>query len=298
MNVVRFLIVICLFNVFACTTREEKGHNHIPYPFPLPDTTALTFLKGVVSGDSLDFNAAFSPDGKAYYFTRSIKGQLILYVARYDSIWHTAVPVPFTEAGYSQADPAFGPDGKLYFISNRPKDARDTLADYDIWFVTPQAEGWSPIQNLTAVNSDSNEYYISVAHNSNLYFASSRAGGLGQEDIYVSAYSEGNYGMPRNLGPAINSEKSEYDPGISQQEDMLVFASSKRSDTFGGADLYGAVRGKDGVWKPAVHFGPAFNTGTREYCPYFAPGGDYFFFSSQGDVKWIDIKAVRSVLRP
>ena len=287
-----------MLSMLACTSHEEKNHSHIPYPAPLPDTTALTFLKGIVSGDSLDFNAAFSPDGKSYYFTRSIRGQLTIYVTRYDSTWNTPVQVSFAEAGYSQADPAFGPDGKLYFISNRPKDASDTLADYDIWFVTPQGDGWSSIQNLTAVNSDSNEYYISVAHNSDLYFASSRGGGLGQEDIYVSAYGEGNYGMPQNLGPAINTEKSEYDPGISQQEDMLVFASSKRSDTFGGADLYGAVRGKDGAWRPAVHFGSGLNTDTREYCPYFAPVGDYFFFSSQGDVKWINIEAVRRTLRP
>ncbi|MBT1708377.1 PD40 domain-containing protein [Fulvivirgaceae bacterium PWU5] len=298
MNVVRLLIAVCLLNIFACTTREEKEHDPIPYPFPLPHTTALTFLKGIVSTDSLDFNAAFSPDGKAYYFTRSINGQLILYFTRYDSIWHTAVPVPFTEAGYSQADPAFGPDGKLYFISNRPKDSSDTLADYDIWYVSPQGDGWSPLQNLAVVNSDSNEYYISVAHNSNIYFASSRAGGLGQEDIYVSEYSGGNYGMPQNLGPAINSEMSEYDPGISPREDLLVFASSKRTDTFGGADLYGTTRGDDGVWKPAVHFGPTFNTGTREYCPYFSPDEAYFFFSSQRDVKWVGIEAVRSTLQP
>jgi hypothetical protein len=215
-------VAIILLTMLACTSREEKMHS-LPYPTPAPDTTALTFLKGVVSSDSVDFNAAFSPDGKSYYFTRSIKGQLTIYVTRYDSTWNTPVPVSFAEAGYSQADPAFGPDGKLYFISNRPKDASDTLADYDIWFVNPQGRDWSPIQNLSAVNSDSNEYYISVAHNSNLYFASSRAGGLGQEDIYVSA----------------------------------------------------------------------FNTNAREYCPYFAPGGDYFFFSSQGDVKWINIGAVR-----
>ncbi|MBT1690794.1 TolB-like translocation protein [Dawidia soli] len=222
---------------------------------------------------------------------------MVLYVTRYDSTWNTPGQVPFTEAGYSQADPAFGPDGTLYFISNRPKDATDTIVDFDIWFVSPQAEGWSPIQNLAAVNSDSNEYYISIAHNSNLYFASSRVGGLGQEDIYVSEYSEGNYGEPRNLGPAINSEKSEYDPGISPQEDALVFASSKRNDTFGGADLYGAIRDEHGDWKSAVHFGPAVNTDAREFCPYFTRDGDYFFFSSQRDVKWIGIEAVRAALR-
>ena len=50
-------------------------------------------------------------------------------------------------------DPAFAPDGKLYFISNRPKDQSDTIADYDIWFVAPLADGrWSAPENLKSIN--------------------------------------------------------------------------------------------------------------------------------------------------
>jgi hypothetical protein len=40
----------------------------------------------------------------------------------------------------------------------------------------------------------------------------------------------------------------------------------------------------------SVNLGTNFNTKTREFCPYFSPDSNYFFFSSEGNVKWIDMK--------
>jgi hypothetical protein len=293
-------VLLLLPVMFSCNPRGEGGDTvNIPYPDPHPDSVAVTFLPDVVSKDSLDFNAAFSPDGQSYYFTRSENKQLIMYTSHYNgSQWTAPARVSFTEPGYSQADPAFGPDGKLYFISNRPGHATDTLGDYDIWFVSPEGAGWSAPQNLAAVNTDSAEYYISFAGNGNLYFASGRAGGFGQEDIYVSERVDSAYAAPRNLGAAVNTDKSEYDPGISPGEDLIVFASSKREDSYGAADLYGAKRPPNGEWTTAIHFGKTLNTTTREYCPYFSPDGRYFFFSSERDVKWIGIEAVRQAWHP
>lgn len=303
MKPIRSSFIFLVFNVVAaglvlsCTAgRDEHAQADIPYPQPLPDTVAKVFLPGVISKDSLDFNAAFAPDGRSFYFTRSENKKLTIYCSRHEGgSWSEPTQAPFTEARYAQADPAFGADGSLYFISNRPKDQTDTLPDYDIWFVSPQAGGgWSAPQNLQAVNTDSAEYYISFAQNGNLYFASSRAGGLGEEDIYVSRWTSGQYTAPQNLGASVNSEKSEYDPGVSPAEDLIVFASSGRLDTFGGADLYGARRFSEGNWQPATHFDHVFNTSTREYCPYFSPDSRYFFFTSERDVKWIGINAIMS----
>jgi Tol biopolymer transport system component len=294
------LLTLPLLGVVSCAPRHEgKQAAAIAYPEPTPDSVAIPFLPGVVSKDSLDFNAAFSADGKSYYFTRSENKKLIIYASTHDGTrWTEPVPAAFTEAGYSQADPAFGPDGKLYFISNKPRHAADTLDDYDIWFVTPQDKGWSAPQNLAAINTDSAEYYISFTDKGNLYFASARAGGYGQEDIYVSELVNGAYAQPRNLGAAINTDKSEYDPGISPAEDMIVFASSRRADSYGAADLYGAKRSTQGEWTTAMHLGKTINTDTRDYCPYFSPDGRYFFFSSERNVKWIGIGAFQQAWRP
>ena len=77
---------------------------------------------------------------------------------------------------------------------------------------------------------------MSFAKNGNLYFASSRKGGFGEEDIYVSRLVNKQYTKPENLGPAINSKESEYDPCISANEDFIIFTSSGRGDSFGAGE--------------------------------------------------------------
>ncbi len=285
------LFVCTAAALFCCNAEKEKLS--IPYPQPLPDTAAITFLPKLVSSDSFDFNACFSPDGKSYYFTRNENNKTLIYVIRYDGTqWGSPQLTSFTDTAWSQADPAFAPDGKMYFISNRPKDETDTLKDFDIWFSSPLENGaWSTPENFKAINSDSNEYYVSFTAKGNVYFGSSRAGSIGQEDVYVSRLENGTYTTPENLGAAVNTDKAEFDSFISHDEKLLIFASSKRADGLGGADLYFS-KFEDGKWTQAANLGRHINTPTRDFCPYISRDGKYFFFSSNGDVKWIEFEAL------
>lgn len=45
-----------------------------------------------------------------------------------------------------------------------------------------------------------------------LFFASNIPGGYGGSDIYRSQYENGNWSLPENLGPSINSAYDEYFP--------------------------------------------------------------------------------------
>lgn len=271
---------------------EKKYEFSTNYPLPLPDSGAARFLPGMVSSDSLDFNAAFSPDGNRFYFSRSAKGKWIIYVTeRIDGAWANPVPAPFNEPEYSQADPFITPDGTLFYISNRPQHSGDTTKDFDIWMIHPQDDGtWSTPENLQVVNSDSSEYYVSLAANGNLYFASTREGSIGSHDIYVSRRVNGSYATPENLGPAINTEFMEHDPMIAPDEQFLIFTSVDRPDSYGSADLYYALRDDDGAWSSARNMGKQFNTPTYEYCSYLTPDNRYLFYSSEYDVKWISTR--------
>jgi len=255
----------------------------------------MTFLPGIVSKDKLDFNAAFSPDGRIFYFTRSENRQWDIYLTTYDGkTWKEPRLAPFSDPTYSEADPAFSPNGDLYFISNRPKKSADSISDFDIWFIKMTSDStWSEPENFAEVNSDSAEYYISFARNGNAYFGSSRPGGFGGEDVYVSRSVDGKYLTPENLGASINTAESEHDPCIWPDEELLVFKSENRAGSFGEADLYGS-KSVNGEWKQAVNLGGKFNTPTYEYCPYLTPDSKYFFFSGEFDVKWIDAKFVQA----
>jgi Tol biopolymer transport system component len=286
---IKYLSLIVTAILMMQCTREEKNQASISYPQPLPDSVAMPFLPGIVSSDSLDFNSAFSLDGKCFYFSRSSKGKWMIYMTELrEGSWGKPVLAPFTETEYSQADPFISGDGTLYYISNRPRHRGDTIPDYDIWLIRPRGDGsWTEPENPEGINSDSTEYYVSRSANGNLYFASNRAGTLGSHDIYVSRYVDGVYTAPQNLGSAINSEQMEHDPMISPDEQYLVFTSVDRADSYGSGDLYYSLRNGDGTWTPAKNMGRKFNTNTYEYCTYITPDGHYLFYSTDYDVKWI-----------
>lgn len=261
----------------------------------------MAFLPGKVSlPGSLEFNAAFSPDGRSFYFAKSVDRQWDIYVSRHENgEWSTPARATFSEDKYSEADPAFAPDGKLYFISNRPRKNGDSRTDFDLWFVEALADGgWSAPRNATELNSERDEYYISFSKAGDAYFGSDRPGGFGDMDIYVSRRTDGHFLPPENLGPGINTTASEHDAClISTDEDLLVFKSENRPDGLGEADLYVSRRATDGKWLPAFNLGAPINTPAYEYCSYLTPDGRYFFYSSELDIKWMNADVLQKRAR-
>lgn len=243
---------------------------------------ASVFLPGIVSTDSNDFSACFSKDGKSFYFSRTIGKKTVLLVTSHVSgNWSGPVRLPFCREGFAYADPAFSPDGELYFISTMPISSSDTTYDYDIWKTSLDNGQWKDPVNVAALNSPQNEFYISFTVHGDVYFSSSRAGGYGEEDIYMAKFENGNYSAPVNLGGRVNTIHSEYDPFITKNGSVLFFASSGREDTFGKADLYWTENRDE--WEEVNHFGSEINTPSRDYCPYVSDDGS-FFFSSEGEV--------------
>ncbi|WP_217602930.1 hypothetical protein [Chitinophaga sp. GbtcB8] len=264
---------------------SNNGSSSTMYPAPEPDTIAQVFLPGIVSIDTLDFNAAFSPDGKTFYFSRSHNRKYIILESKYNGkAWTAPIPSPLFDTTYSNADPFFSQEGDLYFISNRPKDLSDSTDDYDIYRLPKNGKP----ERLDQVNSDSTEYYVSLSNNGNIYFASYRDGNL---DLYMSRKTAGQYEKPVNLGPTINSSADEHDPLIAPDESWLVFTSG-RPGGLGEADLY-ITFSKNGQWLLPRNMGERINTKTYEYCPNLSPDGKYFFFSSESDVKWISSKILK-----
>jgi Tol biopolymer transport system component len=184
---------------------------------------------------------------------------------------------------YSDLEPAFSPDGtRLFFASNRPLDAQGVPKDYDIWFVEMTDTGWSDPQNIgEPVNTSGNEYYPSVSAEGSLYFTARHPGSLGGEDIFRSRLVNGSYGPSENLGPAINSDRDEFNACVSPSEDLLLFSSFGRQDQVGGGDLYVSFWTDEGSWTPARILGTPINTPSLDFCPSISPDGRYLFFSSR-----------------
>jgi len=96
-----------------------------------------------------------------------------------------------------------------------------------------------------------------------LYFASTRPGGYGGFDMYVSrrATPDDPWGDPVNLGPAVNSPGNDGGHGPLSPDGLLMFFGSDRPGGFGPwGDGYVTRRAsRSAPWQSAVNLGPIVN---------------------------------------
>lgn len=165
----------------------------------------------------------------------------------------------------------------------------------DIWYCKRTSDGWSAPQNIgKPVNSAQDETYPWITENGTMYFASSREGGMGDKDLYFSRLKKGQYSKPVHLGDAINSQFGEGDAYIAPDESYLIVCSWGRLDSHGRGDLYISFKKRDGTWSKVANMGDTINTAATEYCPVVSPDGKYLFYTSGGDIKWVDAKIINS----
>jgi len=141
------------------------------------------------------------------------------------------------------------------------------------------------------VNSPQDEGIPVISRNAlELYFTSTRPGGYGELDIWMSkrASVEDPWGPPVNLGPGINSADREFAGSISS--DGLTFYF--QVGTWPNHDLYTATRRTiDAPWGPRVNLGPVVNSADSDQAPIISPDDQELYFGSQrpGGLGWWDI---------
>jgi hypothetical protein len=148
---------------------------------------------------------------------------------------------------------------------------------------------WSKSENLGAViNSSDRESCLFVTNSGlSLYFASTRPGGSGALDIYVSQRSSRSdpWGTPQNLGASINSSSADQLPFVSPDGHTLYFAST-RPGTEAGYNIYASFRrnaSDDFGWEAPVAVAE-LNSPSNEFAPWGfedpATGRLVLYFSS------------------
>jgi hypothetical protein len=127
-----------------------------------------------------------------------------------------------------------------------------------------------PVINSSAV--DANAGLSSDTHT--LLFVSTRTGGLGNLDIWMSHRRclACDWEVPANLGVPINSDAIDAAPTMSEDGRLLFFYST-RPGGFGLGDVYVSHRvstGADGdVWGPPVNLGQDVNTAANEQGTFY-----------------------------
>jgi Tol biopolymer transport system component len=219
-----------------------------------------------------------SPDGKHLYFnasqqtTKETKKTDRIWIAdRYGSEISNWRMMDLTANSDGNAMfPSVAANATVYFSSIRAGG----LGRFDIYKSVLGKNGRSQPENLgSAINSEDNEFHAYIAPDeSYIIFDSSRAGGYGRNDLYISYRNQdGGWTTALNMGPSINTESGEQRPFVSPDGKYLFFCSDRPNPQ---------VRATD---KPLTYEEFVKRTG--------GPG------NGSQDIYWVDAKIIED-LRP
>ncbi|HEX6892741.1 MAG TPA: hypothetical protein VF141_18665 [Chryseolinea sp.] len=267
---------------------------------PLPGPVPAVFAPGLISTQGqTEFGSVFSKDGTEFFYAAEPGGVAqIRYMKLVNGKWADAKTI-MSHGVYSYNDPFLSPDEKrLYFISNMPLNGSGEKKDYDIWYIVRQGNGWSaPVNAGNKINSAGNEYYISFTKTGTMYFSSN--GNATDEkkenyDIYTSRNVNGEFQTAVKLSEAINSPYYEADVFVDPEENYVIFCANKPGGN-GRGDLYISYKNADTTWQPAKNLGKEINAERTEYCPFVTPDGQYFFFTKNDDIWWVEAKFIKAL---
>ena len=206
--------------------------------------------------------------------------------------------------------PSISADGlELYFSDHGLSPLRPGgHGGGDLWVTTrpTKDDPWGVPVNLGPVvnSSDNDELPCISADGLSLYFGSSRDGGLGSEDLWVTTRQtkDSPWNTPVNLGSTVNSRYSEWAPNISTDGLILYFSDymNYRPGEYGNWDIYMTTRSTiSDPWGVPINMGPNVNSSGRDASPNISADGLAMFFESSGsggfgsqDI-WMSIRKTR-----
>jgi hypothetical protein len=188
--------------------------------------------------------------------------------------------------------PAPSRDGlTFYMASNRPGG----YGGLDIWVAQRESadDPWGDPVNLgPVINTAADEFCPGPLRNGHgLLFVSTRAGGCGLSDMYLSRYHKKRGWQPaENLGCAVNSAADEASPMLVEYDNGVTefyFSSTRAGGVTaeppgaiaGDSDIYVAPVAPDGSIGAPVP-APGLNTAAGEFRPHVRRDGLEIFFDS------------------
>ena len=191
-----------------------------------------------ISGDDWsDLDPFVSLDGKQLFFisTRSELGaaggnskkNMDIWVSVRSGLeWTPPHRLENVNSSAKQGSPTVARNKTLYFFSNRNGDA-DKNALYLSRFKNGHYEPAVLLPSIVNVGPSDTSPFI-APDDKTLLFYSTRPGGFGKADLYVSYKKHGKWTASVNLGPAVNSVDSDYNPAISPDGRQLFFGRNSR----------------------------------------------------------------------
>jgi outer membrane protein OmpA-like peptidoglycan-associated protein/tetratricopeptide (TPR) repeat protein len=234
-----------------------------------------------INSNQLEYFPTLTIDDKDFIFTRRVNGNEEFYESHFENgHWTKAGPLPGDiNSNLNEGASNISQDGQWLIFTGCNFPYGYGSCDLYISYLTPQ--GWSKPENMgNRINTEAWESAPSLSPDKrDLYFASSRLGGYGGQDLYVShQLPNGRWSDPENLGPEINTIGDESAPFIHADNQTLYFTSSGHLG-YGGSDLFMAKKQGKG-WSKPENLGYPINTIENEGSLVIAADGKTAFYTS------------------
>ncbi|MFN5319037.1 MAG: OmpA family protein [Bacteroidia bacterium] len=268
-----------------------SGYAH-PVPFnPMPLSE--------VSSDADEYLPIITADHESFYFTRStfIENKYTGGISEEkkrqerftkadkvgDNSFKKGLPMPSPfNSNNNEGGASLSADNNL-MVFTICKDEGGENTNCDLWFSVCLNGVWQPIKNAGPEINGKLSWDSQPSLSSDgkiLYFASDRAGGIGGIDIWKSERdAKGNWGMPQNLGPKINTEGDEKSPFFHSDGQTLYFSSTGHLG-FGGYDIYRSKLSKDTGWSEPKNIGYPINSEKDDLGFFVSTDGEHGYFAS------------------
>jgi len=231
-------------------------------------------------GDSIntaygEFSPSLTGDENHLFFSSDRPGGFgqgdLLESNKLGGVWQKPVNLGDSiNTSYLEGDPWISADGNLLVFSSDRPGGQGTG---DLWMAKKVNSVWQKSFNMgNVINGTYDDLCAWMSADTlRLYFTSSRPGGYGSWDIWMSKKDGGQWQTPWNLGPIINTPVSDAAAFLSNNENTLYYES--------GADLW-TSQNVGGQWQPKVNLGSDINSSSREDRPCLSYSGASLFFAS------------------
>lgn len=194
-----------------------------------------------------------------------------------DGTWSSAKSIGTNiNTNGSEANISISADGQQLFVY------RDVNGG-DIYYSNLEGDTWSGLTPLSYnINSPNWETHASLTVDGNtLYFVSNKKeGSFGGRDIWRSVkLPNGQWSMPVNAGPEINTPFDEDAPFI-HPDGVTLFFSSKGHKNMGGFDIFRSVKDENGKWSQPENLRSPINTPDDDIFYVQSADGKRGYFSS------------------
>lgn len=137
-----------------------------------------------------------------------------------------------------ESNAVFTKNGKtMYFTRNNPKRDKSQVSHLQIYKAEFKKGQWTNITPLPFNSTDYSTEHPALSEDEEiLYFSSDMPGTMGSFDIFSVEINGGKFGIPKNLGPVINTIHKEQFPYISG--DGKLYFSSNGHPGFGSMDVF------------------------------------------------------------